>query len=80
MEIPEQLKQTSYKYPSLAHSSEINYKKTIEDVLINLSIYEDKYRVKFQSIFKSFVKVYTKDYLKLLIYTKSESLSVLNST
>jgi len=78
MEISEQLKQTNYKYPSLAHSSKINYKKTIEDVLIDLSINvtEDKFSVQFQSIFKSFVKINTKDYLKLLKYTKSESLSV----
>jgi len=75
MEIPEQLKQTSYKYISLAHSSEIDYKRAIEDGLINLSIYvtpEDKFRVKFQSIFTWFVKINTRDCIKLLRYTKSE--------
>jgi len=60
-------------YPIRAHSSKIDYKKTIEDVLIKLSIYvtpEDKFSVKFQSIFKSFLQINTRSYSKLLQYTK----------
>jgi len=79
--IPEQLWQLNTMSPIYhipANSSEIDVKKTIEDVLINLSIYvtpEDKFSVKFQSIFKPFVKINTWSYSKLQQYTKSESLS-----
>jgi len=76
MEIPEQLKHTSYKYPALAHSSKIDYKKTIEEVFTNLRIYvkpDARFDVKLQDIFKPFTKINTNSYSKLLKYVRSAS-------
>jgi len=86
MEIPEQLKQTmsSVTYPALAHSSNraTIIKKTIEEVLTNLTIFvrdgvnpgvkhDDRFDKKMQDIFKPFVKINTNSYSKLRKYVRS---------